>query len=278
MLSLMNRLPLEIRAKIVGMMVQGNSLRSIGRMCGVSINTVRKLLADLGEAAKQYHDETVRGVRAKRLQCSDIWVSMGAKRRNLTSAGAAVGWGDVWTWAAIDADTKLCVSYLVGGRDADWAHHFMQDCSDRIQGRLQVTTVSHKTYLEAVEGAFGIDVDFAQLEKIYGIPTDAEQRRSSSAKHIGTGMKAVSSSSKQNHVIASSVERQNFAIPRSMRRFAGLTKGYSKRLEFHAHAVAIQFLYYNFGRIHETLPVTPALKAGLAVHVWTIEEIAALAG
>jgi IS1 family transposase len=272
----MNRLPLETRARIVGMMVEGNSLRSISRMCDVSINTVTKLLVDLGKAAMEYHDETVRGLRVKRLQCDEIWAFAGAKKKNATLEQKEQGWGDVWTWTAIDADTKLCVSYLVGERDAGWAHDFMQDCSERIHGRVQVTTDGHKAYLEAVEGAFGMDVDFATLQKIYGAPTDAEQRLYSPAKCIGTDMKVVSGNPDPDHVSTSFVERQNLTMRMSMRRFSRLTNGFSKKLENHAYAVAIHFLYYNFARIHKTLRVTPAMEAGIANHPWTLEEIAKL--
>src|SRR5579862_9610508 len=162
----MNRLPLETRAKIVGMMVEGNSLRAISRMCDVSINTVSKLLVDLGNAAMEFHHKNVRGLQVKRLQCDEIWAFVGAKQKNVNHGKSPEGWGDVWTWTAIDADSKLCVSYLVGGRDAGWAKDFMEDCASRIDGRIQVTTDGHRAYLEAVEGAWGMDVDYAQLQKI----------------------------------------------------------------------------------------------------------------
>lgn len=194
----MNRLPLETRTKIIGMMVEGNSLRAISRLCDVSINTVTKLLVDVGKAAMTYHDENVRGVRVNRLQYDEIWAFVGVKKKNATPEQKSERWGDVWTWTAIDADTKLCVSYLVGGRDAGWAWDFMQDCSERINGRVQVTTDGHKTYLEAMEGAFGMDVDYAQLQKIYGAPTDAEQRRYSPATCIGSDMKVVSGAPTQS--------------------------------------------------------------------------------
>lgn len=273
----MNRLPLETRARIIGMMVEGNSLRSISRMCDVSINTVSKLLVDLGNAAMDFHDEAVRGVRVRRLQCDEIWAFVGAKKKNVTKEQQAEGWGDVWTWTAIDADTKLCVSYMVGGRDADWAHDFMEDCASRIQGKhLQLTTDGHKPYLEAVENAFGGGIDYATLQKIYGAPSDAEQRRYSPAKCIGADMKTVSGTPDPKHVSTSYIERQNLTMRMSMRRFTRLTNGFSKKFDNHAYAVAIHFLYYNFARIHKTLRVTPAMEAGIADHVWTLEEIAQL--
>jgi IS1 family transposase len=273
----MNRLPLETRAKIIGLMVEGNSLRAISRLCGVSINTVTKLLVDMGQAAMKFHDEVVRGLRVRRLQCDEIWAFVGAKKKNATPEQKAEGWGDVWTWTAIDADTKLCVSYLVGGRDASWAMDFMQDCAERINGRVQVTTDAHKAYLEAVEGAWGMDVDYAMLQKIYGAPTDAEQRRYSPAKCIGADMKVVNGKPDPAHVSTSYVERQNLTMRMSMRRFTRLTNGFSKKLDNHGYAVALHFLYYNFGRVHKTLRVTPAMEAGISDHVWSLEEIAALA-
>lgn len=258
-------------------MVEGNSLRAISRLCEVSINTVSKLLVDIGTAAMRFHDENVRGIRVRRLQCDEIWAFVGAKKKNVTLEQQAEGWGDVWTWTAIDADTKLCISYLVGGRDASWAMDFMQDRADRLKGRVQVTTDGHRAYLEAVEGAFGMDVDYAMLQKIYGAPTDAEQRRYSPAQCIGADMKVISGNPDPKHVSTSFVERQNLTMRMSMRRFTRLTNGFSKKLENHAYAVALHFLYYNFGRVHKTLRVTPAMEAGLSDHVWSFEEIAALA-
>jgi IS1 family transposase len=274
---IMNRLPLEARAKIVGLMVEGNSLRTISRICGVSINTVSKLLVDIGKGATDFHDQNVRGVRVRRLQCDEIWAFVGAKKKKASAEKEADGWGDVWTWTANDADTKFCLSYLIGGRDAGWAMGFMQDCADRIRGRVQVTTDGHRAYLEAVEGASGIDVDYTQLQKIYGAPTDAEQRRYSPAKCIRADMKVVVGNSDPKHVSTSYVERQNPTMRMSMRRFTQLTNGFSKKLENHAYAVALHFLYYNFGRVHKTLRVTPAMEVGISDHIWSLDEIAALA-
>jgi IS1 family transposase len=272
----MNRLPLETRVRIIGMMVEGNSLRSISRMCDVSINTVSKLLVDLGKVAMDFHDAAVRGLRVRRLQCDEIWAFVGAKKKNATPEQKAAGWGDVWTWTAIDADTKLCVSDMVGGRDAGWASDFMEDCASRITGHLQLTTDGHKPYLEAVENAFGGGIDYATLQKIYGAPSDAEQRRYSPAQCIGADMKVVSGNPDPKHVSTSYVERQNLTMRMSMRRFTRLTNGFSKKLDNHAYAVAIHFLYYNFARVHKTLRCTPAMEAGLADHIWTLDEIAGL--
>ena len=273
----MNRLSLADRAKIIQMLVEGNSLRATSRMADVSINTVTKLLVDIGIAAADYHDKNVRNVRVRRLQCDEIWSFVGAKKKNVTPEQKQQGWGDVWTWTAIDADTKLCVGYLVGGRDAAWAMDFMEDCASRIYGRVQVTTDAHRAYLEAVEGAFGMDVDSAMLQKIYGAPIDAEQRRYSLAKCIGADMKVITGNPDPKHVCTSFVERQNLTMRMGTHRFTRLTNGFSKKIENHAHMVALHFLYYNFGRVHKTLRVTPAMEGGLTDHVWSFEEIAALA-
>ncbi len=242
-------------------------------MTGASKGAVLRLLADLGAACAEYHDRHVRNVRVRRLQCDEIWSFVGAKAKNTSLEKKAQGWGDVWTWTAIDADTKLCVSYLVGGRDAGWAHEFMQDCANRIRNRVQITTDGHKAYLEAVENAFGADIDYAQLQKIYGAPSEQEQRRYSPARCIGADMKVVSGDPDPRHVSTSFVERQNLSMRMGMRRFTRLTNGFSKKAENHCHAIALYFMYYNFGRVHQTLRVTPALESGLADRVWTVEEI-----
>lgn len=184
----------------------------------------------------------------------------------------AAGWGDAWTWTAIDADSKLCLSYMVGGRGADWAHEFMQDTAVRVRGRVQITTDGHKAYLDAVEDAFGADVDYAMLQKIYGAP-DEPEKRYSPAKCIGADMKVISGDPDPKHISTSFVERQNLTMRMSMRRFTRLTNGFSKKLENHAYAVALYFMYYNFCRVHQTLRVTPAMEAGIANHVWSIEEM-----
>lgn len=244
-------------------------------MLGVGKHTVLRLLEDAGCACAAYHHSHVRNVRVRRLQCDEIWSFVGAKRKNVSPEKEADGWGDSWTWTAIDADTKLSVSYLVGGRDAGWAFDFM-DCAERIRGRVQITTDGHKAYLEAVEGAFGMDVDYAQLQKIYGAPTDADQRRYGPAKCIGADMKVVSGNPDPKHVSTSYVERQNLSMRMGMRRFTRLTNGFSKKFENHAHQVAVYFFHYNFCRVHSTLRVTPAMEAGLTDHIWTLEELCGL--
>jgi len=245
-------------------------------MTGAAKNTVAKLLADLGYACAVYHDKHVRNLRVKRLQCDEIWSFVGCKKKNATVEQKYYGWGDVWTWIGIDADTKLVVSYLVGGRDAGWAMEFMENCASRIYGRVQVTTDAHKPYLKAVEGAFGLEVDYAMLHKIYGAPTDEEQRRYSPAKCIGSDMKTILGFPDPDHVSTSYVERQNLTMRMQMRRFTRLTNGFSKKVENHAHAVAIHYMHYNFCRIHQSLRVTPAMEAGIADHFWSVEDLVAL--
>ncbi len=272
----MNRLPIAKRAQIIQMLVEGASLRATSWTAGVSINTVPKLFLDVADAAHAYHHQAVRDVRCKRVQCDEIWCFVGAKHKNASPEQKTQGWGDVWTWTAIDADTKLCVGYLVGGRDGWWANEFMQFVASRIRGCVQLTTDAHKADLEAVENAFGADIDFATLQKIYGA-SDELEKRYSPAECIGSGMKVVSGDLDPAHVSTSFVERQNLTMRISMRRFTRLTNGLSKKVENHAAAVALHFSHYNFARIHKSLRVTPAMAAGIADHVWSYEEIAALA-
>jgi IS1 family transposase len=272
----MRKLSIQQKTQVVRCLVEGNSIRSTVRITGVAKNTVIKLLLDLADCCAAYHDRYVRNLKVKRLQCDEIWQYVGAKAKNTRPEKKAIGWGDVWTWTAIDADTKLCVSYLVGGRDAGWAHEFMQDCANRIKNRVQITTDGHKAYLEAVENAFGADIDYAQLQKIYGAASEQEQRRYSPARCIGSDLKVVSGDPDPAHVSTSFVERQNLSMRMSIRRFTRLTNAFSKKIENHAAAVALWFMYYNFVRIHQTLRVTPAMEAGISGHVWSIEELCAL--
>ncbi len=271
----MNRLTKEQQTRVVAALVEGNSIRSTARMTGVARNTITTLLLDLAEACAGYHDRYVRNLKVRRLQCDEIWNFVGAKAKNTTPEKKAEGWGDTWTWTAIDADTKLCVSYLVGGRDAGWATEFMQDCASRISNRVQITTDGHRAYLEAVENAFGADIDYAQLQKIYGASIENETRYSP-ARCIGCDMKVVSGNPDPKHVSTSFVERQNLSMRMSIRRFTRLTNAFSKKIENHAAAVALWFMYYNFCRVHQTLRVTPAMEAGISTHVWTIEELVSL--
>jgi len=272
----MNKLPIEKRRQILAMLVEGSSMRSISRVADVSINTVSKLLVDAGNACIAIHNEMVQGVEASRVQCDEIWSFCYAKQKNVAKAkDAPDGAGDVWTWTALDADTKLIVSYLVGGRDAEYAMEFMDDLRSRLANRVQLTTDGHRAYLEAVEGAFGADVDYAQLVKIYGAAPEAFKGRYSPAECIGARKRAVEGRPDIDHVSTSHVERQNLTMRMSMRRFTRLTNAFSKKLENHIHALALYFAFYNFCRIHKSLRVTPAMAAGITDRLWTLEDIVA---
>ena len=250
-------------------------MRSISRVADVSINTVSKLLVEAGEACLAIHDETVRAVKASRIQCDEMWSFCHAKQKNVATAKAAPeGAGDVWTWTAIDADTKLIVSYFVGDRSGDSAIELMDDLRDRLANRVQITTDGHRAYVEAVEGAFGGDVDYAQLVKLYG-PTITAPGRYSPAEC--TGIKKIRREGNPDiaHVSTSFVERQNLTMRMSMRRFTRLTNGFSKKLENHVHALALYFAFYNFCRIHKTLRMSPAMAAGITDTLWSLNDIVA---
>ncbi|MFM9976731.1 MAG: IS1 family transposase [Sphingomonadaceae bacterium] len=271
----MNKLPLAKRTQILAMLCEGSSMRSISRVADVSINTVSKLLVEAGEACLAIHEETVRNVNASRVQCDEIWSFCHAKQKNVATAKAAPeGAGDVWTWTAIDADTKLIVSYFVGDRSGDSAIELMDDLRDRIANRVQITTDGHRAYVEAVEGAFGGDVDYAQLVKLYG-PTITAPGRYSPAEC--TGIKKIRREGNPDiaHVSTSFVERQNLTMRMSMRRFTRLTNGFSKKLGNHVHALALYFAFYNFVRIHKTLRMSPAMAAGITNRLWSLDDIVA---
>ena len=271
----MNCLDTETRARVVNCLIEGCSIRATVRMTGVAKNTVVKLLADLGCACAAYHNRHVRNLRVRRLQCDEIWCFVGAKAKNVSVEKKQEGWGDIWTWVGIDADTKLVVGYLVGGRGAGWAKDFMEDCASRITNRVQITTDGHKGYLEAVENAFGADIDYAMLQKIYGAPMENETRYSP-AVCIGCDMKVVSGDPDPKHVSTSFVERQNLTMRMHMRRFTRLTNAHSKKVDNHRHSVALHYMFYNFCRVHQTLRCTPAMEAGLTDHVWSLEELCTL--
>ncbi len=272
----MNKLSLQKRAQILGMLVEGNSLRATSRMADVSINTVTKLLVDAGCAVADYQYKTLRNLPCKRVQVDEIWSFCYAKAKNVEAAKAAPeGAGDVWTWTAICADTKVVPSWLVGSRDAECANDFIQDLASRLTSRIQLTSDGFKPYLEAVEGAFGVDVDYAMLVKSYGTPIEG-QKRYSPADCTGCVKRRVTGNPAHKDVSTSYVERQNLTMRMGMRRFTRLTNGFSKKIENHTHAIALHFMYYNFGRIHKTLKVTPAMEAGITDHVWTPEEIVSL--
>jgi IS1 family transposase len=272
----MNKLSRDRRAQILGMMVEGNSIRAIVRMTGASKNTIVKLLEDAGEAFLSYHDQHVRGVTAKRVQCDEIWSFAGCNQKNVAKAKRKdLAHGDVWTWVAMDAETKLAISYLVGGRDSEYAMALMDDLRQRVTTRLQLTTDGHSPYLQAVEDAFGADIDYAMLIKLYGEPPASPEaaRRYSPSDCIGTQKRKVAGNPDPKHVSTSYVERQNLTMRMAIRRFTRLTNAFSKKVENHAHSVAIHFMHYNFVRIHQSLRITPAMAAGVTSKLWSITDM-----
>src|SRR3990170_4463429 len=272
--SEMNKLSPERRAQVISALVEGNSIRATCRMTGAAKNTVVKLLNDLGEACAQYHDENVREVPSRRIQCDEIWSFCYAKEKNVPlDKKGQLGYGDVWTWTAIDADSKLCVSWLVGGRDSGWALDFMDDVASRLQYRVQLTTDGYKAYLMAVDDAFGSDIDYATLQKLYGKNPKEDETRYSPAVCTGIKIDKVQGNPDPKHISTSYVERQNLTMRMSMRRFTRLTNAFSKKVENLGHAVALHFMYYNFCRVHKTLKTTPAVAAGVADHEWSIAEV-----
>ena len=273
----MNKLPLAKRVMILSMLVEGSSMRSISRVADVSINTVTKMLVDAGEACLKLHDERVRNVTASRIQCDEIWSFCYAKEKNVQTAKAAPqGAGDVWTWTAIEAQSKLIVSCFIGDRSGQSAIALMDDLRSRLANRVQLTTDGHRAYLDAVEGAFGGDVDYAQLVKLYGEAPDAFKGRYSPADCIGARKDRIEGNPDMKHVSTSYVERQNLNMRMGMRRFTRLTNAFSKKIENHIHMVALWTAFYNFVRIHKTLKVTPAMGAGVTDRLWSMEDIAAL--
>ena len=273
----MNKLGSADRARILHLLCEGQSIRAITRLTGASKNTVTKLLIDAGKACAAYHDEHVRGLTSKRIQVDEIWSFTYAKQKNVAGAKAAPAEaGDTWTWTAIDADTKLIASYLVGGRDSEYAMWFMDDLRSRLANRVQLTSDGHRAYLEAVEGAFGADVDYAQLVKLYGAAPEGPTRRYSPAECTGAKKVPVEGKPDPRHISTSYSERQNLTMRMHMRRFTRLTNAFSKKVENHAYAVALHMMYYNFVRIHQKLRVTPAMAAGVTDKLWEIGDIAAL--
>ncbi len=278
-MSIMNRLDTASRARVVSALVEGNSLRATARMTGVARMTVEKLLRDLGEACQAFHDKTVVGLTSKRVQCDEIWSFCYAKTRTITAKPSIrekhPDAGDVWTWTAIDADSKLVISWLVGGRGSAEARAIMSDAASRLTHRVQLTTDGLTHYLHAVEGAFGGDVDYAQLQKMYG-DGGSSAGRYSPPKFIGATKREMMGHPDARHISTSYVERNNLTMRMHMRRFTRLTNGFSKKVEMHAASVALHFVYYNFAKVHLSLRVTPAMEAGLADHPWELEELVGL--
>ena len=268
----MNRLSTEKRAMILNLLVEGMSMRATSRVADVSINTVSKLLVDAGEACAEYHDRTVRMVRSRRVQCDEIWSFCYAKAKGLPDVKAApAGAGSVWTWTALDADTKLILVYEVGDRGANTAHEFMTGLSQRLMYRVQLTTDGHGVYLDAVDGAFADNIDYAMLVKQYGTTENDGRQR-----YIGADVRPVSGSPDPAHISTSYVERCNLRMRMGMRRFTRRTNGFSKKIENHLHMLSLFFVHYNFVRIHKSLRVTPAMAAGLEVGVYDMEWIVGL--
>lgn len=274
----MRKLDPKQRAKILHMLCEGNSIRSIELVEGCSKNTISKLLVDAGKACAAYHDQHVRNLECRRIQCDEIWSFTYSKQKNVKTAKAAPeGAGDMWTWTALDADSKLIVSYLVGGRDSEYAIEFMDDVAARLANRVQITTDGHKAYLEAVEGAFGGDVDYAQLVKLYGSAPEAMKGRYSPAECTGIRKRRVEGNPAKEDVSTSYVERSNLTMRMHMRRFTRLTNGFSKKIENHCYAVALHMMYYNFVRQHKSLDgLTPAMAAGVSDRLWDMSDIVAL--
>lgn len=275
----MNRLSLQDRVQILSLLVEGNSLRSITRITGKSINTVTKLLVDVGTACDLYQNEHLRNLPCKRVQVDEIWSFVGMKEKNVPPMRKGeFGRGDVYTWVAIDAETKLVAAWLIGERSAPYARVFIDDLASRMANRIQLSSDGHKAYLQAVEDAFGGEIDYAMIHKLYGSPQgEGNERRYSPTECVGTIRGTVSGDPDEKHVSTSFVERQNLTMRMSMRRFTRLTNGFSKKVENHACAVGLHYMFYNFGRIHKTLRVSPAMEAGISDHIWTLEEIANLA-
>ena len=273
----MNRLPAAKRVQILSMLCEGSSMRSVSRVADVSINTVSKLLVDAGRVCAWFHDENVRDVRARRVQVDEIWSFTYAKAKNVAAAKAAPeGADDTWTWTALDSDSKLIVSWLVGPRDAGSAFTVVDDLGGRLANRAQLTSDGLKLYLDAVEDVFGADVNYSQLVKLYGSPAESEAHRCSPATCLGCTPKTITGDPDPKHISTSYVERQNLTMRMSMCRFTRLTNGFSKKLENHVHMVALYTVFYNWTRIHKTLRTSPAQAAGLTERLWDMPDIVAL--
>lgn len=276
----MNKLSVDRQAQVIKVLCEGNSIRSTARITNTAINTVIKLLRDVGAACAVYQEEHLVNLPCERIQCDEIWSFCYSKQKNVPEEKqGSFGYGDVWTWTAIDADTKLVPSWLVGLRDAAYAFEFMSDLKNRLANRVQLTTDGHKVYLNAIENTFGADIDYAMLVKLYG-PELIGEARYSPAKCIAAEPHIINGNPKLSKISTSFAERQNLTMRMSMRRFTRLTNAFSKKLENHVFALALYFMYYNFARPHKTLanpyPRTPAMAAGVSDHIWSIEEIVRL--
>jgi len=272
----MNKLSIEKRAMILTLLVEGSSMRSASRIADVSINTVTKLLIDAGTVCAEYQNEHLVNIKSKRVQCDEIWSFCYSKEKNVAPEDKGIlGYGDVYTWTAIDADTKLAISWLVGRRDYEYAEAFIGDLASRLSDRIQLTSDGYGCYINAVEKMFGGMVDYAMLVKIYGEETKG-QKCYSPASFVSSEKRVMAGNPDIDHVSTSYVERNNLTMRMGMRRFTRLTNGFSKKIENLAHAVALHFMHYNFVRIHKTLKTTPAMAAGISNTLWSMNDIVAL--
>ena len=273
----MHKLPAAKRSQILAMLCEGSSMRSISRVVDVSINTVDRYLVLAGEACAAFHDQAVRNVKSRRVQCDEIWSFCAMKEKTAKKKGEdrPEGVGDVWTWTAIDADTKLVIAWLVGGRDAGYAWEFMQDVADRLATRVQLTTDGHGPYLSAVEDAFGGNIDYAMLVKVYG-PGPADAGRYSPPECTGTIVKPISGDPDPKHISTSYIERSNLTLRMANRRFTRLTNAFSKKLSNHLHMIALYTVWYNFVKMHKSLRMTPALASHMTDKLWTMDDLVAL--
>jgi len=272
----MNKLTIEKRAQVIRCLVEGMSIRATVRITGAAKNTVTKLLTEVGQACRDYQDKVFKNLPCKRIQCDEIWAFCYAKEKNVPEEFRGIfGYGDVWTWTAICADTKLVPSWLVANRSAEAAYIFLKDLASRLKDRIQLTTDGHRAYLTAVEAVFGGDIDYAMLVKLYGNESGSTEteRKYSPAECTGTKIALVNGIPDKKHVSTSYAERQNLTMRMTMRRFTRLTNAFSKKVDNLEAAVALHFMHYNFCRIHQSLRVTPAMEAGVTDHVWGIEEI-----
>ncbi len=274
----MNQLPIQTRTQIINLLVEGNSLRATARITGVSRNTVDKLLFQVGKVCQEFQNKQIVNLKTKRCQLDEIWTFVGAKEKNVTPEMKEEGMGNIWTWTALDADSKMIVSWYVGDRSSESACEFMQDVAGRLKNRMQLTTDGHKTYLDAVEDASAGQVDYAMLVKIYGAPSgqSTTERKFSLQEYTGAKKVIQLGNPDKKHFSTYHMERQNPTMRMNMRRFTRLTNAFSKKLENHCYAIALHFVYYNFAKIHQTLHVTPAMEAGLTKDIMSIEDIVRL--
>jgi IS1 family transposase len=272
----MNQLNEAKRIQVIAALVEGNSIRATVRMTGVAKNTIVKLLAEIGTACERYQNSALRNLPCKKIQCDEIWQFCYAKQKNVPNdKQGQFGYGDVWTWVALCADTKLICTYKIGTRGASTAYAFMHDLAERLANRIQLTTDGHRVYADAVESAFGSNIDYAMLVKVYGADRESEAHYSP-AECMSCRTIPMSGNPKAEHISTSFVERQNLTMRMQMRRFTRLTNAFSKKIANHGHAIALHFMHYNFCRVHQTLRVTPAMEAEIADHVWSIEELVSL--